>query len=327
MILAEATIRRRLAPQDILSRTAEQEFLIWFHQGSAADNETTVARIVLLTEFVDSLVSSVASATIALPPGTPPGHLPPGCAAELDRRPGLTPDPELEQARAYLAWVEHELPVDIEQIFGRGGQALPAVWCSLPASVAIRLEHVGTKLGSEALGKLELDILQLRVGLAVAQKAAAVNIPRSCFVPISCDCLASPRSRAAVVEVMAGADTAAGGRLTLLLSGQFCAFRPARLQELVAPLRGRVRAVGLAVSTIADVPIEVLQRSFSVVSFLPGTLGGEQAEASLWKALDAIHRAGAKIVARDVATPNQARMLLELGVDFVCGAAPAAALI
>jgi EAL domain-containing protein (putative c-di-GMP-specific phosphodiesterase class I) len=46
----------------------------------------------------------------------------------------------------------------------------------------------------------------------------------------------------------------------------------------------------------------------------------------LWRAIDAVHRAGSKVVARHVGTPTEARKLLELGADYVCGTAPAAIL-
>jgi EAL domain-containing protein (putative c-di-GMP-specific phosphodiesterase class I) len=39
----------------------------------------------------------------------------------------------------------------------------------------------------------------------------------------------------------------------------------------------------------------------------------------------ATHRAGAKLVARGAASPAGARRLLELGVDFLVGCAPAPA--
>jgi PAS domain-containing protein len=332
MIIAETTIRRRLGQQDVLSRTSDQAFLIWFQQGTADDNALLAARIarevriVLLTEFADALVASVASATVPMAPGTVPGQVDSQLETAFDRHPGLKPDPPMEAARAYLAWAEKELPVETEQLYGRGGQSLPAVWCSLPAAVASRTQEAAILLSHETLGEFEQDILRLRVGLSLAAKAAARNQPRSCFISLSCECLSLPRSRAAAMELLASVDTATGNRLTLLLSGELAQFRPARLQDLVVPLRGKVRAVGLATQTILDLPVECIQRPFSIVSFHAGVLGGEGAETALWRAIDAVHRAGSKVVARHVGTPTEARKLLELGADYVCGTAPAAIL-
>ena len=332
MILAETAIRRRLGPKDVLSRTTDQAFLIWFHDGSADDNAVAAARIarevriVLLTEFADTLMSSVASATVQLPQGATPGQLTAESLSALDQHPALQPNPELEAARAYLAWVEKELPVDVEQMYGRGGQPLPAVWCSLPDSVVVRLENEAALLADETFGGFELEILRLRAGLSVAEKAAARNVPRSCFVPISLACLASHRSRRAVMEVVGAIDAATATRLTLLLAGDFGGWKPARMQELVAPFKGRVRSVGLAAKTVATVPMALLSRPFSAVSFESEVLGSERAELAMWQAMDAIHRTGCKVIARRVGTPSEARKLLELGVDFVCGTAPASGL-
>jgi GGDEF domain-containing protein len=330
MILAEAAIRRRLDKQDVLSRTADQGFLIWFHNGTVEQNAELASRIAravriaLLTEFADSVGSSVASATVALPAGSVPRQLSASAQSELiNRRPGLAPDPAVEAARAYLAWAETELPVEIEQMFGRSGQPLPAVWCSLPDPVASRLEQAGATLDGESLGIFEMDLLRLRAGINVAAKAAASKLPRSCFVPVPCAFLASPRSSGAIKELLAGIDTATGSRLTLLLGGPFTDLSPTRLQELAAPLCSRVRAVGLAVQSISELPLNALQRPFSVVSFQPGVLGDVSNEADMWESMDAIHRTGAKVFARRIATPRQARMLIELGADFVCGTAPA----
>jgi PAS domain S-box-containing protein len=331
MILAEAAIRRRLGAQDVVSRTTDQAFLIWFQQGSAEENEHLIGRIarevriVLLTEFADAIISGVASATVALPPGSAGQQVPPAALAELDRRAAAPPDPALEAARTYLAWVEKELPVETEQMFGRSGQPLPAVWCSLPASVAARLTEASTTLKRETLGPFELDILRLRAALAVASQAATRNQPRACFVTVPCACLLSPRSRAVVLEVLSDAGATLGGRMTLLLGAPFSGIGAARLHELAGLLRGRVRGLGLAADAIRDLPIEAIKPPFAVVSFQPGALADETAEADLWQVMNAIQRTGAKVIARQIATPAQARMLLELGVNFVCGTAPAVA--
>ena len=108
----------------------------------------------------------------------------------------------------------------------------------------------------------------------------------------------------------------------MLLGGPFADFSPAGLRELAAPLRARVRAVGLSVETLSDLPLDMVQRPFLVVSFKPGALNNERAEADLRQAMDAIHRAGSKVLAHHVAPPRQARTLIELGADFVCGTVP-----
>ena len=332
MIIAETTIRRRLGPQDVLSRTSDQAFLVWFHAGTAEDNAVLAARmarevrIILLTEFADTLMSSVASATVPLPRGATPGQLPADSQSALNRHPGLQPNKDVEAARGYLAWVEKEMPVDIEQLYGRGGQPLPAVWCSLPDSVATRIESAGATLADETFGGFELELLRLRAGLSVAAKAAARNLPRSCFVPMSVACLSSSRAKAAVLELLGGINNATGSRLTLLIGGNLAAFGPSQMQDLVAPLRGRVRAVGIAADALAAVPITHLSRPFTVVAFDSKPLESERAELALWTEVDAVHRTGSKVIARQVRTPLDARKLLELGVDFICGTAPAATL-
>jgi hypothetical protein len=65
----------------------------------------------------------------------------------------------------------------------------------------------------------------------------------------------------------------------------------------------------------------------SVVAFGAGGLGDPQIEADLWAAMDALHRSAAKLLARNITSPADARKLLELGSDFLCGVAPARALI
>jgi PAS domain-containing protein len=332
MNLAETTIRRRLGPQDVLSRTSSQAFLIWFERGTAEDNAVVAARIarevriVLLTEFADAVVSSVASATVALPPGAKPGQLDGSIEIELDGHKALRPEQVEESARGTLAWAEKTLPVTVEPLYGRNGQKLPASWCSLPREVAAKLHAAATILSRETLGEFEVDVLRLRASIAVAAKAGAQHLPQSCFVALSCECLSHPRSRGAVLELLAGMDATTGARITLLLSGELAHFRPARLHELAAPLKTRVGHLGLAGQTLAAVPLDALTRPFSVVSFSPGLLGGEGAEAGLWQAINAVHRTGSKVVACEVANPTEARKLLELGVDYVCGAAPAPAL-
>ena len=329
MSLAEATIRRRLGPQDVLSRTSSQAFLIWFERGTAEDNAVVAARIarevriVLLTEFADAVVSSVASATVALPPGAKTGQWDGSLETALDGHPALKPAQIEEAARSTLALAEKELPIRVEPLYGRGGQKLPASWCSLPQEVAAKLHAASMVLRRETLGEFEVDVLRLRASIALAAKASVEHLPQSCFVPLSCECLSHPRSRGAVLELLAGMDAATGARLTLLLSGELAHFRPARLHELAAPLKTRVGHLGLAGQSLAAVPMDALTRPFSVVSFPPGLLGGEGAEACLWQAINAVHRTGSKVIACEVTSPTEARKLLELGVDYVCGAAPA----
>ncbi len=58
--------------------------------------------------------------------------------------------------------------------------------------------------------------------------------------------------------------------------------------------------------------------------FQLGILGSDNTEASIRRTMNAIHSTGSKVIVRQIATPTQARMLLEAGADFVCGTAPAA---
>ena len=330
MSLSESTIRRRLRPNDVLSRTSDQSFLIWFSDGTEEENKGLAARIardvhiILLTEFADEV--SVAFATVPLPPGSLPLELTAAVKEVLDRHPGLAPTPTVASARRFLAHSEKELPFETELVFGRSGQPLPAVWCNVPDSVKERIERAAEVLGDEALGAFEVDLLCLRGGLAVIATAVARQMPRSCFVSLASAILESSRANAALMEVLGGIDAAAAGRLTLLLHAPFPGGGATRLLKLAEPLSRRVRAVGLAVDAISDLPVDALRGCFSVVSFEPGALGDETVEADLWQAITVIHRHGAKVLARQIGTPRQARILLELGADFLCGTAPAAAL-
>lgn len=325
--LAETVIRRNIGDQDIFSRTPDQAFLVWFQRGTAEENEQRAARvarevrIVLLTEFADAITSSIASAT-APPPGSTPGRLSATTVAEANKQPKLASNPTIEAARAYLGWAKKELPAEAEPMFGRGGQPLPAVWCSLPETMAASLEQCVAALPRETLGALEIDVVGLRAGISVAAKAAANNLPRSCFVPLPCAVLLAPRPRAIVMEALDGIDNATGSRLTVLLAGPFTDIGAARLRDLAAPLRSRVRAVGLATDAIGGLPLDAVRPPFSVASFQPDSLDDERAQAAMRQAITAIQRAGVKVIARKVRTPADARKLLELGVDYICGTAP-----
>lgn len=81
MLKAEQVIKRRLHPDDVLTRSDEQSFAIWFSSSDEDANAAVLAsavreiRLRFLTEFGEEAAEFV-SAAMGVGPETPPGHSP-----------------------------------------------------------------------------------------------------------------------------------------------------------------------------------------------------------------------------------------------------------
>ena len=319
MMLAETVIKRRLAPQDVFSRTTDEGFLIWFGEGGRHEEiSLRVARIeremriVLLTEFVDPFVASVSAPAAVRPAGGD------GVAEveERSRRTAYLPSDRVsEEAQRFLASVERQLPVEVEQLYGRGGQPLPAFCCRMTEPVRARMEAALDRLPEKTIGPAEADLLTLRAALS------RTGGQRSCIVSLAAASLAASRTREPLIQALLKLDRASAERLTILLSGPLDALGDDRLADIGRRLKPLVRAVGL------DNNIHRIGAPFAIAICDARDIGTTAGEAALCEAIGAVHAAGAKVIARGMRAPAEGRKLIELGADFLAGMAPTASRI
>jgi len=311
LMLAEGVIRRRIDEQDVYGRTSNHSFIIWFHRGTEVENGARAARLAreirltLLTEFTEELMGVVASAVVSIDADTPTSPLPAEAEARLDQH--LDHQAEAARRAAEASAQAGELP--IKPIFGRAGQLVPASYYDLPAAGnAENFEH---------------DLHKLRSAAAFIDMSSADGAARNCYLSVRLENVMVPQTRALLIGQLQQLGATATQHITLLLAGTPMELAGRRVPDVAQQLRPYVQALGLEAVNIGDVPKEAMQAPISLIAFSATRIDDEGDEAQAWECIDRAHAHGLKVIARNLTSPEQARKLLELGADFLCGMQPA----
>jgi hypothetical protein len=169
--------------------------MIWFEGGTEDENAERAARIAreiriaLMTEFTDAVLASVASTTTTAAPGTNEVALRRQIDERLDTE--VASGRQIAQAKAQscLAQLERASLAATERLYGRGGQPLPAVYCTLPEAATAQLSMSLTQLSDLTAASPEIDLAKLRCTTAFIQQAVEKGVRQAAFVAIRSDLL------------------------------------------------------------------------------------------------------------------------------------------
>ena len=206
-LIVEGSIKRRLCPDDVFSRTDDDGFIIWFDSRDSVRNAAAMASIVrdvrvrLMVELGNDIP---APATAVLMPSAP--GLPNGLA--INARPeGVT-----------------------RSVFDRTGEPQP--WCFFELLTDSR--RPATVKASSFGAAADADVKCCRAALA---EASAHGNWEKLFVRLTWQSLVHPGSRRLLDECLARAPSAARRRLALVISGLPPVPSPRRWSHVVTPLQ------------------------------------------------------------------------------------------
>ncbi len=205
-LIVEGSIKRRLCPADVFSRTDDDGFIIWFSSRDSVRNAAIMASIVrdvrlrLMVELGNQIP---ASAMAVLMPGEP-----------------APPEPPARDARPQV--VTHP-------VFDRSGQPQP--WCFLDLLTGSRRPAAleALRCGAEAAA----DVQRCSAALAEADAHGGWD---KVFVPLTWQSLVNSASRRLLDDCLMRAPPAARSRLALVVSGLAPVPSPQRWSNIVTQL-------------------------------------------------------------------------------------------
>ena len=266
MLLAEQIIRRRVQGEDVVSRTEDHGFLIWFASADEDENALVLARtsreirVRFLTEFGEAAAAHVGAVLVQVEGGNgvnpATGKLELTSAALLEQLAGKQKQ-DAADARILLAQLRDHPEADCQSVIDRDRIIKSMVVVDFPPAVRRRILELAAplaKLSSEDPG---LELLRLFLATsALAKRRDSANI----LVPLTWSVLTEPSLRRALDERIAAIEPGLRRRLILAVSQVPSLPSDKRWSEAVAPLRRQLGEVGLMV-TLADTGIPPVEES------------------------------------------------------------------
>ncbi len=216
-LVVEGSIKRRLRPTDVFSRTDDDGFVIWFHSRHSAHNAAVLASIVrdvrlrLIVELGDEIPAPAMAVLASSDP-----------AANAAFSPALL-DPAPSTGRPAVG-------VSALPVMDRDGKVRP--WC-LAELATVPRRRVSSEMASPE-GSADADLQRFDAALAAACANAGWE---KVFVRVGWQCLANLDSRRLLDDRLARAPSAARCRLALVVSGVPPVPSPKRWLDVVASLR------------------------------------------------------------------------------------------
>ena len=256
LLLAEQIIRHRLDPADVMVRSDDDGFVIWFDGAEAARNlavltaATREIRLRFLCDFGEEMACHVSSVVVDDP----------RAAGAEDVAGTPTPTPELlhrlrrerEQGvfplRTLLQEVR-DVPVgQVDPVIGRDGRNRPMVVVDLPAAIRRRMGGASGALAHDVEHGVDLDLVRLKLATrALGAQAGDGKV----LVPVSWPALSSPERRWSIDEHLGGVEHRLRRQLVFAVTGVPPLRTEARWRKVVDPLCRQFGEVGLMV-TLAE---------------------------------------------------------------------------
>jgi diguanylate cyclase (GGDEF)-like protein/PAS domain S-box-containing protein len=331
MTIAERIIRRRMLPQDLVSRTDDQGFVICFAGGSeeeAAFRAGSIAREIrefLIGESDDPAAAAVSVVTRAL--SLEPGDTtdPDSILRVLEERLALAREQAVRLAELDLQRILQEARLEPLRLHDRNGKPTPIAYAALPAPLQGRLDVVAGTLPPARLANLDTELLLLTLASEWALGAVA-GIDRNAaseshapvdvyIVPLDFAIFATRRKQDALNRICRDLPAAVRQRLILSVCNMPRTITQSRIQEIVGQLKSFARGLGLELRHAADAPADLMQSRFALAVISAERLLDADKSQSVRKLITRARAANLRLVARDV-SPGQIPALTALGIDY-----------
>jgi PAS domain S-box-containing protein/diguanylate cyclase (GGDEF)-like protein len=331
MTIAERVIRRRMMPQDIVSRTDDQGFVVCFagvSEEEAAFRAAGIAREIrefLIGESDDPDAAAVSVMTRALL--IEHGELtePTSLLRSLEDRLAAAREQAIRLAEEDLRRLLHEVRLEPQRLYDRNGNPTPIAYATLPAAHQGRLDVAAGTLPPDHFASLDTELLLLTLagewGIA---KVAATGKPTPAepdvrvdvyVVPIDFSIFATHRKLDALNRICSNLPTAVRQRLILSVRNLPRTITQSRLQEIIGQLKPFARGLGLELRQASDAPLDLMQYRFALVGISAERLLDPEKSQSVKKLIARTHAANLRLVAIG-ATTGQVRALTAHGVDY-----------
>jgi hypothetical protein len=320
MMLSESIIKRRLEPDDVMSRTPDQGFVIWFAEADAdvvADRIGAIAReirIRLLGEFGESPLAQVTavSAPVETPRSTPApsSKALPGLGERLKE---LAQQIELTAQRT-IEELTRDPPAERLAVQHRDGRPTDFFWLDVEPGVSTRLASALSAAPSRAEAT-NLDMVRLHLVLAALAQDVAAGRNRICLFPLSCQQLLLRHPREALLAQLTNLPAGLRQRLLPLVTEIPNGMNEARLQEGLQWLAPVVRGLGLLYRAPELPTPNLLRPPFSLLA-LSAEAGVVPPEAEAYQLFGKARQKGLGVLAR-LGPGQDAQTWRELGVTMI----------
>jgi len=331
MTIAERIIRRRMLPQDLVSRTDDQGFVICFAGGTedeAAFRAGSIAREIrefLIGESDDPAAAAVSVVTRALSIGPEEAADPDSILRLLETRLAAAREQAVRLAEEDLERILLEARLEPLRLHDRNGKVTPIAYAGLSPELQGRLDIVAGTLPPARFAALgtELLLLTLASEWALAKVAgleknadAAPHAPVDVYVvPLDYTIFSTRRKQDAMNRICRDLPAAVRERFILSVCNMPRTITQSRLQEIVGQLKSFARGLGLELRHAADVPADLFQCRFALVMLSAERLLDPDKAQSVRKMVTRARAANVRLVARDAA-PEQVPALTALGIDY-----------
>jgi PAS domain S-box-containing protein/diguanylate cyclase (GGDEF)-like protein len=331
MTIAERLIRRRMMPQDIVSRTDDQGFVVCFagvSEEEAAFRAAGIAREIrefLIGESDDPDAAAVSVMTRALLIGQGELSEPTSLLRSLEDRLAAAREQAILLAEEDLRRLLQEVRLEPQRLYDRNGKPTPIAYAALPVAHQGRLDVAAGTLPPDHFASLDTELLLLTLasewGIA---KVAGTGKPASAepdvrvdvyVVPIDFSIFTTRRKHDALNRICSNLPMAVRQRLILSVRNLPRTITQSRLQEIVSQLKPFARGLGLELRQVSDLPLDLMHYRFALVAISAERLLDPEKSQSVKKLIARIHAANLRLVASG-ATSGQVRALTGLGVDY-----------
>jgi diguanylate cyclase (GGDEF)-like protein/PAS domain S-box-containing protein len=325
MMLAESILRKRLAPQDHFSRTADHGFVISFAHGTETEAPARAAIIAreirnrLIGDADDPAGSAVTAVTrsFTLEPDELEGGRPNLSALEQRLDAGRA---EAEQrARAELSIAMATATLEPEQLFDPKGQAVPIVIAALPNDLEEQIDIALATLPSSDSVDADVDVLLLTLvaETALVDIGGGRNIVY--LLPVDFSVFSARKRQERYLEICRKLPDAVRQRVMLLLSGVSRSVGQGRLFHVFRLLKPFAKGVGIDLESIEIFPTDLTQYRIPLASISAEKLleAARSSVPRLNRLIRQIQLNNARLVARRVHGESERSAIVRLGADLV----------
>jgi PAS domain S-box-containing protein len=325
MASAEHVVRRRCGPRDTFSRTPDGGFLICFADATedeAAFRATALAREIrtrLIGEGQTGATANVSAITAAVDVPNAPGRSADMLALVIgERLNGRLAQIEAE-ARETLRRAVYTTTCRLETVRSRRTREPVAQFARLPSDVEQRILAAYSALPVNDRQEFDFDRLVLGVAAEQAITEIAVGGSLLILVNVEFEVFLERRRAERYIAACQALDSRVRERLVLILSGMPRGFPKSRVLECVMRLRPFCQSVGFQ-SDSMDAPAVEFSLLGGAIVVLQEDIGAPQNAKDLEKLaklIDSLHAYQARVLVRHVATWEDMKQLVRLGVDLV----------
>lgn len=318
LLAAEKILKRRLASEDVFSRTADQGFSIWFKDGTEEENADRVTRIsreirvMLLSELGEDTSLSVSAYTqvTELPDATASQS---EIMASLNQRLSERRREVEQQARELLDRVMEQQPRELTPFRDSSGQPIRVSFVDLPRDLRGRFS-AAMSLAGGAGAHSDAELFRLGLASAAIQEDLSQGHDGIHFVTLPFGLFMSRKGRERFLQQWRSLAPPVQQRLKVMLSELPPQVTHTRVIEVAGLLRSIAKEVGVLLEDIETLPFTPPAIPFSLIGVLSASLATTP-DAKLRGFILRVHQAKARVLIRLSAAETPQRWH-SLGADL-----------